>query len=122
MKKITKTCAFISLVALSNLAFLVGCAPQKTGNVQISAQKKEDTRVLKQIEKLQEMAIESFRKDLLTTPDKENAYYFYQEILLLDPSNESAKRGLEQIVERYLTWAVNAVSYTHLTLPTICSV
>ena len=54
------------------------------------------------------MAIESFRKDLLTTPDKENAYYFYQEILLLDPSNEIAKRGLEQIVERYLAWAVDA--------------
>ena len=108
VKKITKTRAFFSLVVLSTLALLVGCAPQKTGNVQISAQKKEDTRVLKQIEKLQEMAMESFRKDLLTTPDKENAYYFYQEILLLDPSNEIAKRGLEQIVERYLAWAINA--------------
>ena len=108
MKKITKTDAFLPLVTLSTLALLVGCVPQKASNVHISEQKKEDTQVLKRIEKLQEMAAKSFKKDLLTTPDKKNAYYFYQQILLLDPDNEGAKVGLEQIVERYLAWAVDA--------------
>ena len=54
------------------------------------------------------MATKSFRKDLLTTPDKKNAYYFYQQILLLDPDNEPAQVGLDQIVERYLAWAIDA--------------
>ena len=107
MKKITKTDAFLPLITLYILIF-VGCVPQKTNNVQISEQKREDMQVLEQIEKLQEMAAMSFKKDLLTTPDKKNAYYFYQQILLLDPDNEPAKIGLDQIVERYLAWAVDA--------------
>ena len=107
MKKITKTDAFLPLITIYILIF-VGCVPQKTNNVQISEQKREDMQVLEQIEKLQEMAAMSFKKDLLTTPDKKNAYYFYQQILLLDPDNEPAKIGLDQIVERYLAWAVDA--------------
>ena len=108
MKKITKTDAFLPLITLSTLALLFGCVSQKTSTVHISEQKKEDPQVLERIEKLQEMAIKSFKKDLLTTPDKKNAYYFYQQILLLDPDNEPAKVGLDQIVERYLAWAVDA--------------
>ena len=107
MKKITKTDAFLPLITLYILIF-VGCVPQKTNNVHISEQKREDMQVLERIEKLQEMAAMSFKKDLLTTPDKKNAYYFYQQILLLDPDNEPAKIGLDQIVERYLAWAVDA--------------
>jgi hypothetical protein len=107
VKKITKTDAFLPLITLYTLIF-VGCVPQKTNNVHISEQKKEDTQVVERIEKLQEMAAVSFKKDLLTTPDKKNAYYFYQQILLLDPDNEPAKIGLDQIVERYLAWAVDA--------------
>ena len=107
MKKITKTDAFLPLITLYTLIF-VGCVPQKTNNVHISEQKKEDTQVLERIAKLQEMAAKSFKKDLLTTPDRKNAYYFYQQILLLDPDNEPAKVGLDQIVERYLAWAVDA--------------
>ena len=108
MKKITKKDAFLHLLTLSTLALLFGCVPQKTSTVHISEQKKEDTQVLERIEKLQEMAAMSFKKDLLTTPDRKNAYYFYQQILLLDPDNEPAKAGLDQIVERYLAWAVDA--------------
>ncbi len=108
MKKITKKDAFLPFITLSTLALLFGCVPQKTSTVHISEQKKEDTQVLERIEKLQEMAAKSFKKDLLTTPDKKNAYYFYQQILVLDPNNEPAKIGLDQIVERYLTWAVDA--------------
>ena len=74
----------------------------------MSEQKKEDAQVLERIEKLQEMATKSLKKDLLTTPDKKSANYFYQQILLLDPDNEPAKAGLDQIVERYLAWAVDA--------------
>ena len=108
MKKITKKDAFLHLITLSTLALLFGCVPQKTSTVHISEQTKEDTEVLERIEKLQEMAAKSFKKDLLTTPDRKNAYYFYQQILSLDPDNEPAKAGLDQIVERYLAWAVDA--------------
>ena len=108
MKKITKTDSFLPLITLSTLALLFGCVPQKTSTVHMSERKKEDTEVLARIDKLQEMATKSFKKDLLITPDKKSAYYFYQQILLLDPDNEPAKIGLDQIVERYLAWAVDA--------------
>ena len=108
MKKITKKDAFLPLIIFSTLALLFGCVPQKTSTVHVSEQRKEDTQVLERIDKLQEMATKSFKRDLLTTPDKKSAYYFYQQILLLDPDNEPAKVGLDQIVERYLAWAVDA--------------
>ena len=108
MKKITKKDALLPIMPLSTLALLFGCVPQKISTVNTTEQKKEDMQVLERIETLQEMATKSFKKDLLTTPDKKSAYYFYQQILLLDPDNEPAKGGLDQIVERYLAWAVDA--------------
>ena len=83
MKKITKTDAFLPLITLSTLVLLFGCVPQKISTVNISEQEKEDMQVLERIETLQEMATKSFKKDLLTTPEKKSAYYFYQQILLL---------------------------------------
>ncbi len=41
----------------------------------------------------------------LTTPRGANAYENYQDVLAIDPDNAAARRGLDQIVARYLNWA-----------------
>lgn len=41
----------------------------------------------------------------LTTPVEDNAHYYYQQILLIDPNNPAALQGLNKIVGLYLAMA-----------------
>jgi hypothetical protein len=50
-------------------------------------------------------ALTSYR---LTTPDTDSAYYYYQQVLALDPHNRQATAGFSLIAERYLTLARKA--------------
>ncbi len=45
----------------------------------------------------------------LTTPKNNNAYDKYRTVLLLDPSNTTAQRGVDQIVEKYIQLADRSV-------------
>jgi len=54
---------------------------------------------------LLEAATRAFTVDRLTTPADDNAYRYYQEILALDSENPVAKKGLENIADRYLAMA-----------------
>jgi hypothetical protein len=71
----------------------------------------EETRRL-----LQEAA-EAFSKDHLTTPVDDNAWYRYLRVLVLDPGNQAATDGINDIVEKYLDWALQDVEagYLHKT-------
>ena len=44
----------------------------------------------------------------LTTPDTDSAYYYYQQVLALDPDNSQATAGFSLIAERYLELATKA--------------
>jgi hypothetical protein len=44
----------------------------------------------------------------LTTPDTDSAYYYYQQVLALDPENSQATAGFSLIAERYLELATKA--------------
>ena len=46
----------------------------------------------------------------LTAPAGDNAFERYQQVLILEPGNENAERGLEVIVIRYVTLANTAMS------------
>jgi type II secretory pathway predicted ATPase ExeA len=46
------------------------------------------------------MSLDSFR---LLTPEDDNAYGYYRAVLLLDPDNEDASEGIQEIVNRYIT-------------------
>ena len=46
----------------------------------------------------------------LTTPAGDNAFERYQQVLIMEPDNENAARGLEVIVIRYVTLANTALS------------
>jgi type II secretory pathway predicted ATPase ExeA len=51
----------------------------------------------------------SLRQYKLLIPINNNAYYYFQQTLKLDPGNNDASYGLEQIVARYTTLATSAL-------------
>jgi len=52
----------------------------------------------------------SLRQYRLLIPNNNNAYYYFQLALKLDPGNNAAIDGLEQIVARYTTLATSALN------------
>ena len=48
----------------------------------------------------------AFKKNQLTTPSDSSAYRFYMDALKIDPKNEKALLGINNIVEQYLSWAL----------------
>jgi len=53
-------------------------------------------------------AEEAFDADKLIFPAAESALTIYERVLVIDPDNEAAERGIERIVERYLQLALEA--------------
>jgi hypothetical protein len=51
---------------------------------------------------------QSLRQFRLLTPAGNNAYHYFQEVLVLDPGNPHARDGLDQIVDRYVKLARRA--------------
>jgi type II secretory pathway predicted ATPase ExeA len=51
----------------------------------------------------------SLRQNRLLIPDNDNAYHYFRQVLELDPGNNAALYGLEQIVSRYSTLATSAL-------------
>lgn len=51
----------------------------------------------------------AFLDHRLTTPVGDNAWERYQKVLSLDPGNESATRGISDLVEKYLEWALEDI-------------
>lgn len=52
----------------------------------------------------------------LTTPANNSAYHFYQRVLELDPNNKRAQRGIYEIADKYLEWAINKANGGHFKL------
>ena len=61
------------------------------------------------IARLMEQAHQAMDDQRLTEPEDQSALFFYRAILQIDPSHQGAKEGIHQIVERYLTWALEAI-------------
>jgi len=57
------------------------------------------------IEQLLVQAEQRFGNDQLTRPEGNNALYFYNQVLTLDPDNRQALRGRSRIVDRYVALA-----------------
>ena len=54
---------------------------------------------------LEWLAHHSLNEDRLTSPPSDNAHYYYQRLLALDPGNEKALKGFSEIAERYVVLA-----------------
>jgi type II secretory pathway predicted ATPase ExeA len=53
--------------------------------------------------------LRSLNSNRLLTPEDDNAYLYFQQVLELDPGNSDALHGIEQIVARYTALAINAL-------------
>ena len=74
-------------------------------------EKKTAPPVISRQEKVAELIAfgqRSLKKDRLLIPTYDSAYKYYQQALILDPSNDEALYGIERIVRRYNTLARNA--------------
>lgn len=61
------------------------------------------------LEKLLAAAELALDEDRLMTPAGNNAYQFFNSVLLLQADNDRAQAGIEQIRQRYLGWLENAL-------------
>ncbi len=71
-----------------------------------------------QINRLLGMAYIAYTESRLTTPVEDNAYLHYSQVLALDTDNEEALLGLNQVVERYLEWAISNVDRGNFSIAT----
>ncbi|MEM7467674.1 MAG: serine/threonine-protein kinase [Pseudomonadota bacterium] len=62
------------------------------------------------VEAMHWLAQHSLNEYRLTTPPKDNAYYYYSRLLQLDPADAKAKLGLANIAERYAVLAEQAIA------------
>jgi serine/threonine-protein kinase PpkA len=67
-----------------------------------------------EIERHLESARDAMESDRLTSPPENNAYYYYQKVLDLEPGNESALRGLTEIAARYAESAEQQIAQGNL--------
>ena len=61
-----------------------------------------------QITQLLKLGAERFEQQRLTRPLRDNAYFYYQQVLLLDPESAVARDGLSRITTEYITLAQEA--------------
>ncbi len=71
---------------------------------------KVDPYLQSRIEDLLLQASRALGMDRLTSPIEDNAFGYYQKILVLNPNNSRAQAGLEAIAARYLTKAQEQLS------------
>lgn len=61
-----------------------------------------------EVRELLSRAGHAIEEDHLTYPSKGSALALYDKVVILDPDNDEARRGLERVVERYLELAESA--------------
>ena len=61
-----------------------------------------------QITQLLKLGAERFEQQRLTRPLRDNAYFYYQQVLLLDPESAVARDGITRITAEYITLAQEA--------------
>ncbi len=62
-----------------------------------------------QIYQLIDQASRAMTLDRLTSPENDNAYFYYQELLKLDAQNPVARAGINRITDRYLQMAEKSI-------------
>ncbi|MDZ7668776.1 MAG: hypothetical protein U5Q16_04905 [Gammaproteobacteria bacterium] len=67
------------------------------------------------VEDLLDRAARAIQRDHLTYPAADSALDLYDQVRLLDPDNEEARRGRERIVERYVELALGAAGQGRFT-------
>ncbi len=71
----------------------------------VSAEPALSQRAVQRVVELLERAETAMAQKRLTSPEEDNAWRYYLEVLAILPGNEEAERGLANIAERYLQWS-----------------
>jgi serine/threonine protein kinase len=104
----------IAALALASLIFLTLLIPfplhdadNRAGAQNIAPDKNQ------KITMLLEKARESVKRNRLTLPAKDCAFYYYQEVLKIDPQNEDARQGCSALVNHYAHLAKEHCKRSH---------
>ena len=100
---------FISLLLISSCSTQLLEKQPKSASVQTPT-----TQSKIRIQQLLESANQAMAQNRLTTPKDDNALDKFKKVLDLSPSNPLAVEGINQIVERYLSWARDNVDRSQL--------
>lgn len=65
----------------------------------------ERAETIEQLLSKGQQSLDDFR---LLTPEEDNAYGYYRAVLLLDPGNDDANEGIQEIIDRYITLVKSA--------------
>lgn len=68
-----------------------------------------------QIYQLIDQASRAMTLDRLTSPENDNAFFYYQKLLKLDPKNTIATAGMKKITDRYLQMAEISIQKNDVT-------
>ena len=77
--------------------------------IALTAQLDEKLRV-KKIEELLRLGEQALTRYRLRYPEDQSAWYFYSQVIKLDPGNEVAVRGFKKIAKRYARLARNRIA------------
>ena len=67
----------------------------------------ENAETIEQLLSRGQQSLDDFR---LLTPEEDSAYGYYRAVLLLDPANNEAKEGIQEIVNRYISLVKTAAA------------
>jgi hypothetical protein len=99
---------FILLTGL----LLSGCStlqPIKEPAKRQSPAAQVQSQALTRVNTLLAQAERAFSRKRLTTPLDDNAYFRYLQVLSIEPENQAAQLGIQQIVETYLAWSITNI-------------
>ena len=96
-----------SVFSLIICACVVSACSTNPPNETVQTQPIDEPETENRIEELLFLAEEAFSRDRLTTPVNDNAYLWYLQVLAVDNENVAANHGISDIVERYLSWALD---------------
>ena len=97
-----------------NESLLVNQTQQPVITDTVANQSSSDSSNTQQIYQLIDEASRAMTLDRLTSPENDNAYFYYQNLLKLDSQNAIAIGGMTKITDRYLQMAEAAIKKNDL--------
>ena len=94
---------------------LCGCSTLKPAPTPIEPLTAEQKAMLIELEYA---ALDALNRNHISSPRADSAEDLYQQMLAIDPTNETASRGIERVVEHHINAALDALASRQTTLAT----
>ena len=83
--------------------------PGHKQNIELKSVLQQASDKQQQVGQLLEKARLALKKNRLTTPSNDNAYYYFKRVTELEPSNDSALKGINQVENKLLSLAKSSI-------------